>query len=92
MEGIEVSVLPKGEINSILQKVDRIENYLKEIQKNLQPKKPEEYLTRLETATLLRISSSTLWDWTRKGKLQSFGLSGKVYYKRTQIEAAIIKL
>ena len=61
--------------------------------KNTLPKKANnELLTRQETADLLKIDLSTLYHWTRKSKLISYGISGRVYYKRAEVEAAIIKL
>jgi excisionase family DNA binding protein len=41
----------------------------------------EELLTRKEAADLLKIDSSTLWHWTKKGKLPSYGIGNRVYYK-----------
>ena len=31
-------------------------------------------------------SPSTLWHWEKAGKLQSYGIGGKRYYKREDIE------
>ena len=55
-------------------------------------KKPTEFLTRAETAKLLQINLTTLWYWTKKGKLQSYGIGNRVYYKRSEIEESIIKI
>jgi hypothetical protein len=52
----------------------------------------EEYLTRQETATLLKVDLSTLWYWKKKGILTPSGLSSRVYYKRSDIDKAMIKL
>jgi len=52
----------------------------------------EEYLTREETATLLKVDLSTLWYWKKKGILMPYGVSSKVYYKRSDIDKAMIKL
>lgn len=54
------------------------------------PQEPkEDYLTRQETADFLKIDLSTLYHWTKKGKLVSFGLGGRVYYRRSQVESAL---
>lgn len=53
---------------------------------------PEELLTREETAKLLKVDKSTLWNWQKQGKLIPYGLQGRVYYKRKEILGALVKL
>ena len=65
---------------------------INDLKENFRPKTPEEFLTRKATATLLNINLSTLYLWTKKGVLQSYGISGKVYYKRSEVESALIQL
>jgi len=48
-----------------------------------------EYLTRQETAELLKISLVTLNDWTRKGIIQSYRIGTRVRYKRSEIDQAL---
>lgn len=62
---------------------------LSQITANLQPKEPNEYLTRQEVSELLKVDLSTVHNWTRKGKLKSFGLGSRVYYKRKEVESAL---
>lgn len=69
-----------------------VKKQLEELKKEYQPKEPEEYLTRLETADLLKVDPSTIFNWTKKGLIKSYGLSGRVYYKRSEIEKNIIVL
>ena len=57
-----------------------------------QPKEPEEYLSRIEVKNLLKIDLSTLWSWTKKGKLKAYGIGNRVYYKRSEIEANLIPI
>lgn len=71
---------------------DNLKGQLEELKKSFQPKTPEEFLTRTATAKLLKINLSTLYLWTKKGILQSYGISGKVYYKRSEVESALIEL
>ena len=50
----------------------------------------DELLTREQTAELLHINLSTLWSWTKKGKVSAYGISGaRRYYKRSEIIAAL---
>ena len=78
---------------------DEIENLFKEIRKelneikeNLQPKTPDEYLTRNEVAAMLKVDLSTLHLWCKKGKLIPVGLGSRVYYRRCDIEAMMVPL
>ncbi len=69
-----------------------VKNQLEELKESFQPKSPEELLTRTETAELLKINLSTVHNWTKKGRLKPYGMGGKVYYKRSEVESALIEL
>jgi excisionase family DNA binding protein len=45
----------------------------------------EEILTRKETASLLKISLTALWNWTKNGEIPSYGLGRKLYYKKSEV-------
>lgn len=68
---------------------ERFEKSLQKITQYLQPKEPVEYLTREEVSQLLKINLSTLYHWTKSGKLISYGIGNRVYYKRSEIEVAL---
>lgn len=69
-----------------------VKHQIEELKKDFQPKEPEELLTREQTSNLLKIDKSTLWLWTKKGKLNAYGIGNRVYYKRSEIEKAIVEL
>jgi hypothetical protein len=69
-----------------------LQNQLTELKASFQPKQPTEYLTRSEVSEMLKCDLSTLWLWTKKGKLTSYGIGNRTYYKRSEIESAIICL
>jgi len=52
----------------------------------------EELLTRTETAKILKIELTTLWHWTKKGKITAYGIGNRVYYKRGEIMKSLIIL
>ena len=56
---------------------------------DFQPKEPTEYMTRDEVKRLLNVDLSTVHNWTKRGKLKAYGLGNRVYYKRSEVEAAI---
>ena len=69
-----------------------LQKQLIELKQSFEPKKPLEYLTRDEVAQFLKCDLSTVHNWTKKGKLIPYGLGNRVYYKRTEVENAIIPL
>lgn len=84
-----ISISPEELQNVIL---EGVKAHLDDFKKNFEPKTPTEYLTRQETADLLKVTLSSIINWTKRGILQSYGCSGRVYYKRSEIEKAIVKL
>ena len=50
------------------------------------------YFTRFEVAAMLKISLSTLGDWTKLGWLTSYKMGNRVYYKLNEVETAMEKL
>ncbi len=72
--------------------IQYIKSELQDLKKNFQPQKPTEYLTRVEVSKMLKIDLSTCHNWTKKQILISYQIGGRVYYKRKEIENAIVKL
>ncbi len=72
--------------------VSELDKRLNELKTQFQPKEPTELLTRTEVKNLLKIDMSTLHLWTKKGKLKSYGICNRVYYKRHEIENTLIQL
>tara|TARA_R110000868_G_scaffold93190_1_gene258036 strand:+ start:2001 stop:2279 length:279 start_codon:yes stop_codon:yes gene_type:complete len=91
MENLKFEDLPKA-TSMILEKLTLIENEIVSLKANLQPKQSERLMTRTETADYFQISLSTLWHWTKKGMLNSYGIGNKVYYKLNEIEKRIVML
>lgn len=84
-----VQVTPEQLQDAIIEGVNAQLNELKE---HFQPKKPNKYLTRQDVAEMLQIDLSSVWNWTKKGVLTSYQISGRVYYKLNEVEQAIVKL
>jgi hypothetical protein len=59
----------------------KIQHYLDD----LNTKANDVFLTRTETAEFLKINSSTLHLWTKKGKIKSYGLGYRRYYNKKEI-------
>jgi hypothetical protein len=73
----------------ILEKLERIEIAIQNL--NVPPKNDDQdiILSRLETAQLLKISFTTLWKHTKNGKLKSYGIGNKVFYKKDEVLKSI---
>ena len=80
---------PEQLTDAILQGVKQ---QLEELKKQYQPKEPEEYLSRAEVAQMLKVDISTVHNWSRSGKLKRHGIGNRVYFKRSEVERAIIQL
>ncbi|TXE15581.1 helix-turn-helix domain-containing protein [Psychroserpens burtonensis] len=90
MKDLKLEDLPKA-TETIFEKLISLEK-INELNHYFQSQKPEALLTRKETAEYLKIDSSTLWSWTKKGKIKCYGISNRRYYKRSDIEDALVLL
>ena len=59
---------------------EELKNQIKVLNEKFEPKQPT------------KCDLSSLWLWTKKGKLISYGIGNRIYYKRSEIESAIICL
>lgn len=50
----------------------------------------EQLMTRDETCAFLSINSSTLWEWTNKGKVKAYAIGARRYYKKSELLESII--
>ena len=65
---------------------------LESLKSDFQPKEPTVYLTRTEVAEMLSINLSTLHNWVKAGKLKSYSIGNRVYFKRAEVEQSITPL
>lgn len=73
----------------ILERLERIEIAIQNL--NVPPNNDDEdiLLTRLETAKLLKINLTTIWKHTKTGKLKSYGIGNRVFYKKEEVLKSI---
>ena len=90
MNAIQITELTTNELKSLL--MEGVQQVVNQIREEFQPKTPTQYLTRKQVAKMLDINLTTLNNWTNRGALTSYGIQGRVYYKRDEVEKAIIKL
>ena len=90
MNAIQITQFTPNELKSLL--MEGVQQVVNQIREEFQPKMPTEYLTRKQVAKMLDINLTTLNNWTNRGALTSYGIQGRVYYKRDEVEKAFIKL
>jgi hypothetical protein len=78
------------ELEELIERV--VKTQLEKFRKEVAEEKPDELLTREETYKLLKIDSSTLWHWTKKGKVIAYGIGNRRYYKRSELLESLVKL
>jgi excisionase family DNA binding protein len=89
-ETIQFIQITPGELQDAI--VQGVSRKLDEIKEHLEPKSPEEYLSKKEAAAFLKINISTLHSYIKKGVIPAYSLKGRVYVKRSEVEKAIIRL
>jgi hypothetical protein len=87
---ILLSCISPEELKQLIKEV--IKEELVVLKKDLAVKESDVLLTRSETCELLKIDSSTLWSWTKKGKISCYGIGARRYYKRDEILKSLIVL
>jgi len=71
---------------------DIIQTEITIIIRNIMKNPHSEILLRKEAAAYLKCDLSTLWEWTKAGKLTAYGIgSRRVYYLRSEIPAILIR-
>lgn len=69
--------------------IEGVKKELQELRKHYQPKEPEDWLTREQTATLLQIAYPTLHDWVNKGILKHYKIGNRTYFSRKEINEVL---
>lgn len=66
--------------------------FIEDLKKSLNVQSSDELLTRTETCEFLKINSSTLWAWTKKGNVTAYGLCNRRYYKKAELLENLVPL
>lgn len=72
--------------------IEGVKHQLKEFQRHFKPIEPNEYISRLEVSKWLGVNESTVHNWRVRGTITAYQLEGRVFFKRKDIENAMIKL
>ena len=90
MEQVQFISITPAELSQAI--IAGVKEQLDELKKTFQPITPTEYMTRDEVKNLLKVDISTVHNWTKSGKLKSYGIGNRIYYKRDEVESAIIAI
>jgi hypothetical protein len=82
--------LAPNDLEELIRKV--VGEQLEAFRKNNSTENPHELLTRAEACLLLKINLTSLWKWTKKGKLIAYGIGNRVYYKRGELIQSLIRI
>ncbi|MDI1317894.1 helix-turn-helix domain-containing protein [Flavobacterium sp.] len=89
-KSILLHCLTPEEFKVIIKEV--IQEELVTIKKELENNDSDVLLTRAETCELLKIDSSTLWHWTKNGKIDCYGIGNRRYYKKEDVLNSLVLL
>jgi hypothetical protein len=75
----------------ILERLERIEIAIQKL--NALPENNDDILlSRLETSKLLKINLTSLWKHTKSGKLKSYGIGNRVFYKKNEVLKSLTRI
>ncbi len=55
------------------------------------PEQSDDLLTREEAMQYLRITGATLWRYEKQDKIQSIGIGGKRYFRKSDLDKSLIQ-
>ena len=86
MESIQIITTPNEFKKEI---VNDLKTHLDEFLKHFKPEPQKEYLSRNDVAKMFGVDISTVSNWQKSGKLNPLGISGRVYFLRSEVEASL---
>jgi hypothetical protein len=66
--------------------LEGVKTQINDLKKNFTPKEPEDFLTRMEVAKLLKISLTTVHEWSNTSILKMYKVANRSYFSRKEIE------
>jgi len=74
---------------TIEQLADALKPLLQTTAPTEQPQPENDLLTRAEVSKLLSINFTSIWKHTKSGRLKSYGIGNRVFYKRSEVLEAV---
>lgn len=89
---ISSTVLYNITSEQLLNLFEKLHAEIEELKKRMKSKTNDELLTREEVSQYFKCDISTIHNWTVEGLLPSCSVKGRVYYKKSAIESALIPI
>ena len=86
-KSILLHCLSPEEFKAIVKEVIREE--LVAVKEELENKDSDILLSRAEACELLKINKTSLWKWTKNGKITAYGMGSRVYYKKKELLCSV---
>lgn len=64
---------------------ESVKSQINELKTSLKQQDIDVLMTRTQACEFLQIDSSTLWHWTKKGKVSAYGIANRRYYKKSDL-------
>ncbi|HWY13353.1 MAG TPA: helix-turn-helix domain-containing protein [Bacteroidia bacterium] len=69
--------------------MSRIEAKIDDLKKCISPKAQEDYMSRRDVAEFFKCDLSSIYLWSKAGKLKPYNIGNRVYFKRSEVEGAL---
>jgi len=86
----EVHIYDKDDLAKII--INGVEEILKDLKENFQPKEPTQLLNRKQAAEFFGVSTITIDNWCEKSLLIAYRQGNRKYFKRVELEQALTKI
>lgn len=87
---IQLIQLSEKDLETIVNKA--VDESFEKNRTNFKKKEPDEWLTRKDVAEMLSVTFVTLDSWAKVGILPKYKIGYAVRYRRSHVEAAMIKV
>lgn len=92
---MQIDILTKADLKALLEEhTERLKAELLEMLESIKTENSQnneiELMTIEQTCQYLNITRSTLHQWAKKGRLKQHALEGRIYYKRPEVQQAMM--
>lgn len=82
--------LTPDDLRQIIKEV--VKSELAEFKAQFATEESDQLLNSEETCTFLKITLTTLWRWTKNGKVICYGIGSRRYYKKNELLERLVVL
>lgn len=90
MQQIAITQLTPEDLKALIREQFKLQ--LESLKKEKEQKSVDPVFTREQTAKRFNVDLSTLYRWTKEGKIVAHAIGARVYYKESSIQEALVKL